>query len=176
MSRSFFRGEALPSTPSITVRLGLVSAPYGDTELWKFVKPSGESGHVLCAVGDNIDGYITAVEAATSGGFGIGSINRVDPKFCTAEGSQDAGTGALAIGDFVVAGTPVAKGTDGKAAHPKVRKATIQVGTTAVAAVGDVAPQLQAAQYMWKVVSLGTAGTGAVGTTVLIERIGGPGK
>lgn len=174
MTRKFFRGELTLSTPYTTVRLGAQNAPYKDTELRKFVKPGTlDSQYVLCAVGDPIDGYITAVEAATSDGFGIGSIQRRDPKYVVFEGSQAAGTGAIAIGDFVVAGTPVAKDTDGVAAHPKVRKATVQLGAVP-ADLTAAGAQVLASLYAWKVVSLGPVGTGAVGTVGLIERIGGP--
>jgi hypothetical protein len=70
------------------------------------------------------------------------------------DGSQAAGTGAIAIGDYVVAGAVVAKGT-GLSGYPKVRKATSQTP----------------GPFAWRVVSLGTAGTGAVGTVGVIERI-----
>jgi len=66
------------------------------------------------------------------------------------------GTGAVAIGDYVVTGTPVAKDT-ALTGYPKVCKATA-VGTAII--------------FKWRVVSLGTAGTGAVGTTGVIEFVG----
>lgn len=176
MARKFYRGEVLPSHAPITTKLGAQSAPYRDSEIGKLVKPGTlDSQHVLCAVGDLIDGYIVAVEAATSDGFGIGAVQRVDAKYVIAEGSQAGGTGVLALGDFVVAGTPAVQGTVVNGiSYAKVRKATIQPGVTAAATVADVAPMFAMIPYLWRVVSLGTAGTGAVGTTVLIERVGAP--
>lgn len=175
MARSFLRGEVLPSHAPITARLGAVSAPYRDTEIGKFVKiGTVDSQHVLCAVGDTIDGYIVAVEAATSAGFGIGSVQRNDAKYAIADGSQAAGTGVLAIGDFVVAGTPSALGTALPNTHARVRRATIQPGVTVPASFADVASHLAMVPFLWRVASLGAAGTGAVGTTVLIERVAAP--
>ena len=46
--------------------------------------------------------------------------------FATADGLQaTAGTGAIAVGDYVVAGTATAKGT-ALTVYPKVCKATVQ--------------------------------------------------
>lgn len=176
MARKFFRGEVLPDHAPITAKLGTSGAPYRDTEIGKLVKLGTlDSQHVLCAVGDLIDGYITGVEAATSDGFGIGSVQRLDAKFVLADGAQVGGTGALAIGDFVVAGTPEVQGTRVNGiTYAKVRKATIQPGVTVPATLGDVTAQLAMIPYLWRVASLGLAGTGAVGTTVLIERCAGP--
>ena len=63
------------------------------------------------------------------------------------------GTGAIALGDYVVCGTVVAKGTSLAGAYPKVCKATTQTGM----------------YFAWRVVSLD--GTTAVGQTALIERV-----
>ena len=68
---------------------------------------------------------------------------------------RGAGTGTIAIGTYVVAGTPVAKGTALSAAV-KVRSATDQAAA-------------KAAPFKARVVSLGSAGTGAVGTTGIVE-------
>lgn len=175
MARAFYRTETAPSAAAITTRLGAVSTAFPDTEIGKFVKPSGESGYVLCAVGDLIDGYVSSVSSdkGTSAGFVLGSVQRRECKSVTFDGSQAAGTGAIALGDAVVAGTPVAQGTAltiGTVA--KVRKATLQPHVTAPAALADVPTHINASQYMWKVISLGTVGTGAVGTIGVIERVG----
>lgn len=65
------------------------------------------------------------------------------------------GIGVVAIGDYVVAGTITAAGT-ALTSYPKVCKAT-GAGTTL--------------NHKFRVVSLGTAGTGAVGTTGVIQRV-----
>lgn len=157
MSRAFLRQETLASnnTP-VTTRLGLVSAPYAATEIGKFVKNGAESAHILCAAGDAIEGYIVAVESATANGFGIGTVQQRDTKFVTFDGLQATpGTGTVTIGSYVVCGTVVAKDT-ALTGYARVCKATTEP---------------PAGPYAWRVVSLGSVGTGAVGTTGLIERI-----
>ncbi len=171
MARKFFYGDTIPSSPALTSRLGLVSAPYKDTEIGKLVKGTTESGHLLCVAGDQISGQISGVENATSDGFGIGSVQRNDRLRVTADGLQATpGTGVIALGDQVVCGTAVAKDT-ALTGYPKVTKATVQVGA-AVGVLADAASQLAAlaSGNVWKVVSLGSVGTGAVGTEILIER------
>lgn len=164
MARKFFRGEILPSTAALTVRLGVQNTPYKDVEMGKFVKlGTADSQFVLCATGDNIGGYITSISQATSDGYSIGGIQEEDSKFAIADGSQVAGTGVLAIGDFVVCGTAVAQGTGLGNTYAKVRKSTLQA-----ADAGFIA----AYPNLWRVVSLGVVGTGAVGTQVLIEHAG----
>ena len=156
MSRSHIRKEVLPSTPAVTVRLGTAGAAnnYSSADIGKFVKVIGESAHGLCAAGDPIEAYISSVEAATSGGFSIGGIQQVDSKFVTFDGLQATpGTGTVAIGDYVVCGTVVARGT-ALTEPARVTKATSQAVSF----------------YNWRVVSLGT-GPGVVGTVGLIEQV-----
>jgi hypothetical protein len=86
-----------------------------------------------------------------------------------ADGSQAAGTGSLAVGDWVVAGTAVTKGTAMTLAGPKVRKATNQPGA-APADAAAAADQALVAAYGWRVMAI-LSGTGAVGDKVLIERV-----
>lgn len=157
MARKFFFQVTSPAPVAKTARLGAGNTAndrFDDKEIGKFVKLAGESRYDLVAVGGEIEGQIVALEAATADGYTIGSFvdqARIDVTF---DGAQADGTGVLAIGDYVVAGTPVAKGTK-QSGYPKVRKATTQ-GTQ---------------KYLWRVISLGTAGTGAAGTVGLIERV-----
>lgn len=157
MARKVYLSEVLPSSAARTVRLGTSGSAnnYSAVDQGKFVKLIGESAYGLCAAGDAIEGYISSVESATADGFSVGGIQQWDPKFVMFDGLQaTAGTGVIAIGDYVVCGTVVARGT-ALSSYAKVCKATSQA----------------AAPIMWRVVSLGTAGTGAVGTTGLIERV-----
>lgn len=175
MSRAFFRGEvglAAISASLITSRLGAPGAPYGYAEQGKLVKEAGDSQHALCAVGDPITGKIVAMDGATAAGYGIGTVQRSSCFYATADGSQAAGTGNLAIGDFVVAGTPVAQGT-ALTGPVKVRKATAQPGTLA-ASFGDAQAQTLLLLNAWRVVSLTANGGGVPGSVVLVERVGGP--
>jgi hypothetical protein len=121
----------------------------------KLIKLVGESRYDLCVAGDAIEGLIYAVEPATSGGYSVGGRVNEGQAFAIADGLQATpGTGVLAVGDYVVAGSITAKGTR-LTSFPKVCKATSQT------------PGIHA----WRVMSLTAVGTGAVGTQVVIERV-----
>lgn len=157
MALDHFIQPTVPDDAGVACRLGAGTGPSNQlntAEEGKFVKLAGESRYDLCAAGDAIEGWIYAVEPAPQNGYTIGSVVQRNRHRVTFDGSQAAGTGAIAVGDYVVAGTPVAKGTH-LTAYPKVRKATSQTPTA----------------YNWRVVSLGTVGSGAVGTVGVIERI-----
>ena len=150
--------ETIYSEKVKTVRLGTTGAgnQYGYEEIGKAVKLSGESAYVLCAAGDPIEGIVSSSNLAEQGtvdGFAIGGIISTGYKEVTFDGLQATpGTGVVAIGDYVVTGTVVAKGTALTAAL-KVTKATSQTPGA----------------YKARVVSLGQAGTGAVGTVGTVE-------
>lgn len=134
-----------------------VANNHSDKELSKPVKLVGDSRFGLCAVGDQIEGFVGSVETGTVDGYAYGGVlsDLGDRKAVTFDGLQATpGTGTIAVGDFVVAGTVVAKGT-ALSAPPRVCKATTQTGM----------------YFSWRVVSLGSAGSGAVGTTGVIERV-----
>lgn len=135
---------------------GVQSNFLADADVGKFVKIVGDSQYGLCAVGNEIEGILeTAADNATMDGYAIGTVRRNGRKRVTLDGLQATpGTGTLAIGDFVVAGTVVARGTSLSDAPPKVCKAT-------AAATGIV--------HKWRVVAL--YGTGAVGQIALIEKV-----
>lgn len=142
-----------------TARLGAGTGAannWDDKEVGKFVKLVAESRYDLCAVGNEIEGRVSSVETATMDGYTIGGVQRNARMEVTFDGLQATpGTGAIAIGDYVVCGTPVAKGT-ALSAPAKVCKATAAA---------------EAVLHQWRVISLGSAGTGAVGTTGLVERV-----
>jgi hypothetical protein len=160
MPRAFVMTPTAPFAPSLTARLGAGTGGannLSDSDLNKFVKLVAESRYDLCAVGNEIEGQITSVEPATQGGFSIGGVINEGRMYVTFDGLQATpGTGTVVAGDYVVTGTPVAKGT-ALTVPPRVCKAT-------AAATGIV--------YKWRIVSLGTAGTGAVGTVGVIEQVG----
>lgn len=174
MARIHYRTVTAPTAATITVRLGAQGVAFNPSEQRKLVKPSGESGYALCALGDLFDGHITSVSGGTltANGFQTGSVQRQGQVWMMADGSQAAGTGNLAIGDAVVCGTVVPQGTPlPNNDLAKVRKATLQPNVSVPAALTDVPVHLNAASYWWKVASLYAAGTGAPGTMVLIERV-----
>lgn len=154
----FTISETIHSEKVKTVRLGTATVAlgggYSDKEVGKAVKLSAESRYALCAAGDKIEGIVSSANLGVYDGFSIGGIVNSGYKEVTFDGIQLDGTGAVAVGDYVVAGAVSAAGT----ALPgpvKVRKATTQTDT------GEA----------WRVVSLGSAGTGAVGTTGVIEKV-----
>lgn len=158
MSKSHF---ILPSgaTPIVhPVRLGAGSGSANNlttADEGKLIKLVAESRYDLCAAGDAIEGVIYAIEPATSGGFTIGGRVNKGMIFAIADGLQATpGTGAIAVGDYVVAGSITAKGTR-LVSFPKVCKATSQTPGA----------------HAWRVVSLTAVGTGAVGTQIVIERV-----
>jgi hypothetical protein len=156
MSKAHFIAPTSPMETALTVRLGTTGAKFKDTDIGKFVKLAAESQFNLCAVGDQIEGLVAAVETASSAGFSIGSIVDDGQFNVTFDGLQGTpGTGVVAIGDYVVCGTPVALNT-AMTVFPKVCTATAAGNTL---------------NYKWRVVSLGTAGTGAVGTSGVIMAL-----
>jgi hypothetical protein len=158
MAKDHFILPTAPDKATVAVRLGAgnTEAQRMDfREVGKLVKLAGESRYDLTAVGNDIEGLIYAVELAPQNGFTIGSVLQSGRAHVTFDGLQATpGTGVVAIGDIVVAGTVTAKGT-ALTDYPKVCKATT---------AADVVQK-------WRVVSLGAAGTGAVGTNGVIERI-----
>lgn len=148
----------LPLADVTTAILGTSTLDtYTDKEVGKLVKLSASDTYSLAAAGDAIEGFIVQVETGTSAGRTVGGIVDDKKQFVTADGLQATpGTGTIAAGDYVVVGTVVAKGT-AMSGYPKVTKATDQAAA-------------KAAPFAWRVVSLGTAGTGAVGTVIVIAR------
>lgn len=151
----------LPSgaTPTVhPVRLGAAATAvenYSTLDEGKLIKLAGESRYVLAVAGDAIEGVIYAVEPAGSQGYSIGGRVQDGMIFAIADGLQATpGTGAIAVGDYVVAGSITAKGTK-LVSFPKVCKATSQTPGA----------------FAWRVVSLTAVGTGAVGTQIVIERV-----
>ncbi len=156
-------GVVLNLEPNFTARVsdgstGVTASFLSRLDNGKFCKLTADSQYGLCAVGNEIEAVLAvADDIANADGFALGSLNksvgaRVQVTF---DGIQATpGTGTIALGDFVVAGTVTARGT-ALSGNPKVCKAT-------AAATGIV--------FKWRVVSLD--GTGAVGQTGLIERVG----
>lgn len=172
MSKAHFLVPTGPIGKVNAVRLGASADAAGNmstADEGKLVKLVGESRYDLCAVGDSIHGLITSVEVATSGGWSIGGQNDEDSFYATADGLQGTpGVGAIAVGDFVVAGTITAKGTK-LTAYPKVCKATLQLGAVP-ATLAEAGTLAAYSVHAYQVVSLGT-GAGAVGTTIVVKPL-----
>jgi hypothetical protein len=158
MAQQHYIMPTVPDAKATAVRLGAsnaLAAQLTTVDEGKFVRLAGSSQYDLTTVGQDIEGVIYAVETAAQNLWSIGSVYSEGRVFATADGLQATpGVGTLAVGDIVVTGTPVAKGTKATA-YPKVCKATTPANVV----------------FKWRVVSLHTANTGAVGTVVVIERI-----
>lgn len=155
----FLMTELVDNAEVVTARLGAGTGSanwLSDKDVGKFVKLAGDSRYNLGVVGDEIEGRISSYEAATQDAYSIGGVMQEGRFEVTFDGLQaSAGAGVIAVTDYVVCGTPVAKGT-ALVVPARVCKATAAGNTL---------------NFKWRVVSLGAAGTGAVGTTGVIEFI-----
>lgn len=168
-----------PMSDVFTARLGAGTGAGNNltiAETNKFVKLTAESRYDLAAAGDLIESTIVAIDLDTSAGYTVGSLsaNKTrDTMYVTADGLQATpGTGAIAVGDYVVVGSVYAKGTGipiGES-FPKVCKATLQLGVVP-ASLTEAGALAKYAAFAWRVVSLGPVGTGAVGTMIVIKPI-----
>ena len=106
MTRSHRLAPTAPTCPAITVRLGAGNAAvnnFKQQDTGKFVKLAGESQFDLCVVGDEIEGQVSSVEAATQNGWSIGGVQSTGMLWATADGLQGTpGTGTIAVGDYVL--------------------------------------------------------------------------
>lgn len=173
-----FLMQPLIGTEAKTARLGAGTGAannLNDSDVEKPVKLVGESRYDLCAVGDPIEGFTSTVDTTTQDGYSTGGVRgdkKGDRMQVTFDGLQATpGAGVIAVGDYVVTGSVAAKGVKVPAGGPKVCKATQQPGVTEAAVVGDVNDMLKVALFAWRVVSLGNAASGAVGTSGVIERV-----
>lgn len=131
----------------ISSKLGPDAATkYTDLDKRKAVKLAALGNHVLCVAGDELEGFIDSVDAATSGGFSFGGVARGTRGFrVEAEVGSGQGATAMVVGDYVVADAQYAVGTKGL---PKVKKG---------------APTTNKYRVMTVV------GTGLAGSTVVLE-------
>lgn len=139
---------------------GLVAGYLTDADVGKGVKLGATDRYILALDGDEIDGFLIAVESATADGYTVGSIALAGRKAVTVVGAT------IGIGDLVVFGAPVAKGTALAAASAVLVKAgtpASQSGTTPFAYTPRV-PNT----HLWRLIS----GTGVAGTVNIIERVG----
>ena len=148
-----FKFQVLTHSPErlnvISSKLGPdANTKYTDLDKKKAVKLGAHGNHVLCVAGDEIEGFIDSVDAATAGGFSFGGVARSNRGF-RVEAQVGAGQGAtsLAVGDLVVADNQLAVGTKGL-------------------------PQVKAGapvHHVYRVLTVN--GTGAVGDVVVLELL-----
>lgn len=146
---TFVFDETVPLLPGSvdSAALGTASPKYGQTEVNKPVKLAAGDSYVLVADGNDLEGVIGAVAPHTvNNGVAFGSVQT---RFTSLRVINKNAADPLAVGDPVVCAAQEALGTVQAAPYVK-----------------DGAGVL----FKWRVKSL-LGGTGAVGTTVLIEPI-----
>ena len=118
-----------------------------DTDLNKLVKMGASNNFVLTEDGDEIEGFVFAIEPITvNDGVSFGTVQR--NKRLQAEVAAGVTTALVPGTDLVVSAGQAAPGTAGK---PQVKKGT-------------------PATFKWRVIRI-VSGTGVAGDTVLVERI-----
>jgi hypothetical protein len=137
-----------PHADVVSAALGVnASGKFSDKDIGKPVKMAANNNYVLCAANDEIEGFVSSVEANTvNDGFSFGSVRRDKRMIAQVDAAQ---TGTLIVGELCVAGTSAALGTANT--YPKVIQG---------------AP----ANFKWRVIRNMT-GTGVAGDLVLIEKI-----
>ncbi len=150
------------SRKTITARLGgnASNTRFTDVDVGKGVKLIGDSNYGLLSAADQIEGICSSVETSLYDGYVIGGVQTKGFVTATAYGLQATpGTGVIAVGEYVLAAAPAA----------------VQVAETLSSYIRVVSATTQATAYglpyKARVVSLGSAGTGAVGTTITIEML-----
>lgn len=121
------------------------STKFAQNDVGKLVKLGSAQNYVLCADGDEVEGFVTSVEPFTvNDGFSFGGVQRWG-RLEAVVGAEEAGT--VAVGEYVVAAAQTALGTAGT---PKVKGGT-------------------PTKFLWRCIRV-KSGTGAAGDTVIIER------
>lgn len=97
-----------PYTPDEVENLGNNTGQYSSADIGKPLKYNGDIMDAP-ASGDAIAGFVTSVEPGTKDGHSIGAVRKTGRMFALDE------AGTLTVGAVVVAGTPVALGTQSQA-------------------------------------------------------------
>jgi hypothetical protein len=151
--------ELIPQDGVISAKLGVdASNPLSDKDIGKAVKLIAKDTYGLCAEGDEVEGFLVAVEPATIDGFSFGSVQIKGRKEVVLDG-------AVTVGDLVVVGNVIARGT-----AISLAAAEVKAGTPASQLGGAPYTYTQRVPntHLWRVIS----GTGLSGATCIIERVG----
>jgi len=153
-----------PFADVVDAALGAASGDgWGSKEVGKAVKLGSANNYVLCADGDEIEGFVVAIEPNTvNEGFGFGAVQRNG----RTQAKLAAGVSGAAVGNYVVAGTQEAVGFQTAGNRPLVKPGTAaaQAGLTPFAFT-ERTPNT----FMWRIVRLLTNGN--AGSIVVIERV-----
>lgn len=152
--------ELVPQDSVISAKLGVdANSKLTDADVGKAVKLIAADTYGLCAVNDEIEGFLVAVDSATADGLSFGSVQISGRKSVVLDG-------AVTIGALVLTGTPIARNTALTVdVAVKTGTAASQSGTTPFAFT-----QRTPNTHLWRLVS----GTGLNGAVGVIERVGDP--
>ena len=144
---TFVFTETVP-TELFSTALGVNAAgKFVSQDLTKAVKLGPNSNYILCSIGDQVDGFVKAIEPFTvNDGFSFGGV-QLEGRVTAKIGVQ--GATPMAVGDLIVAGVQVALGTE-----------SLGVVITGAGVAG---------KESWKCIRIIT-GTGVAGDSVLLER------
>lgn len=133
----------------------VISSALGDTadnkfrsaeDFGKAVKMGAKSNHILCATGDEIEGFIDSVRGDTvNDGYSFGGVAR-GGRFPAKIGPNQGAT-AAAVLDLVVADDQAEAGTKGDA--------LVRTG--------------EPTKKLWRIISM--SGDGTEGTSVVLEKV-----
>jgi hypothetical protein len=145
---TFVFTELVPTEKVLSAALGPdANTKFADADVGKAVKLGTANNYVAVAANDEINGFVTSIEPFTvNNGFSFGGV--VVSGRVLAEVGANQGATPMAVGDYVVADTPVALGTAGKA--------KVKTGSPT--------------KFFWRCIRI-VSGTGVAGDTVLLERI-----
>jgi len=144
--------------------LGTAGQGWGDSEVGKAVKLSTANNYVLCTDGDEIEGFVVAIEPNTvNGGVSFGAVQRNGRMLAVLA----AGVTNATVGMYVVAAAQEAVGTQVNSNRPLVKPGTAasQLGSGTYAYT-ERSPNT----FMWRIVRLVSGGDDA-GGVVLLERV-----
>lgn len=157
---TFVFTELVPSAKVVSAALGANSSgKFADVDVGKAVKLGTANNYVLCAAGNDIDGFVNTIEPFTvNDGFSFGGV-LMEGRIYAKVASDQGGT-PMAVGDYVVAGAPTALGT------ADTGVAGTEPGTAGMGRVKTGAPT----RRFWRCIRIVT-GTGVAGDVVLLECI-----
>ncbi|WP_299313719.1 hypothetical protein [uncultured Halomonas sp.] len=128
-----------PYLPARVEFIGNNTGQASSKDIGKPVKLAGETT-ALCASGDEIFGFIESVEVGTNNGYSYGGVLSDIGHEVIAKDE----VGNLAVGDLVVAGTPIALGTQTPKGGYNVKKAQATSDNAVLTAGGLVIKQAEA--------------------------------
>lgn len=158
---STFKFSEVVNSPLALIITAALGASAGATlttkDIGKTLKLNADSTYAPCAEGDHIEGFLSSVnsDGTVNSGYNLGGVQRNRE----VEVVVAVGSATCTLGSLVVAGAPLAVGTEGKG---RVKKQTIPTdAATLVSAYG---------KPVWRVCAI-LSGTGVAGDRVLIEKV-----